>query len=430
MKKTGALVGARGLAMLCQAVLFGLLARQLSGEVMGRWLAALAVVQVVSSILDFGTTISAQRLLADSDRHSRMDALTGLRLLALASLPVGTLIFVLAASLGMSAHDLVVLYPMFFFARVLAPFTADASASGRFAALAAADLAFRVAPPVLVALRLAEPRSGAAIGSIIGGIAAVAFLRRRSGPRLARSFRWTPARTVLKNGGRFGLISTSSLLHGRNDQLILAASGYSSGLPSYAAAYRLFDATVALASGALATVLGDLHRLSDPAAWVRRAVRTYAFLGVGLTAALAAVSPLVPLVLLGRHDHAAVICALILAPSAGFGLVNGLLARIALFVRADTALLHLAGCLMISNLTLNALLLPVWGIRGAAATTTLFEALTVAATGSIVYRSLRRGALEPVESAFDITSAVTSGEPAVASPDRPMTNAAVGSTSA
>ncbi len=392
------LVVGKLLSIGLQALLFALLARRFDDAAFGSWLAAFTLAQVLAGLADFGLVTTAQRLVFT---WGRSPVLQSVQVLAIASIVVGALAFLTAGALGIGTAGLLAAFPVFVFARLQAPLLVIAAAQGRAVRIALSEVLSRALPIGIVAL---SPRSNLmfwlGVAMVVGGVVSFAVLFvPKSHAEPETSVAHTPlagARMVLREGRSFGVLTISSTVHGRNDQMFLARYGFESALPAYNAAYRLFDSVVSLSSASLMTFFKDFQLNARKSGWVERLVATSTAIAVGIAAAIWALAPRATSLLLGRVDSDAVFCARVLAVGAGAGIVNAVVVRLALVRRLDRSMLFLGVALMLTNVFANAVVLQSGGVRAAAITTTAFEFLGLTTMGTLLF--VNRGRQEKVDS--------------------------------
>jgi O-antigen/teichoic acid export membrane protein len=378
-----ALAAGRALSLLLQVVLFAVVARRMSDGAFSRWVGAIAVVSVVAALAEFGlVTAAVLDLTAGKDRAATIVATA--RLSAVTAV-VGVVAALVAAPLfGLPVGVVASLCPWFVLTKVAAAGLAVAQADGRIARLVVSDVAGRAAPVLFVLSfsSLDATRVGEALA--LGGVIAVGVIGLPGWSTTAR----VPLRPLVSASAPLGIVGATSMLHSRVDQLVLQARGLSAQLPGYAAAYRVVDAGVALASAAFATLLGEVTASTDRRALIRSRLRLSAAGAVAFAVFIVMLAPVIVHLLLGRSDTDAALALRLLAPAAAAAMANGAVSRLALLAAGPLVLLRLSATLLAVNLTANLVLVGSFGSRGSAVATSLTEGLGLAGS---VWLSRRSG---------------------------------------
>lgn len=388
MSPTVGQTGGRLLGMVAQAAAFAVLARRFDDAAFAPWLAAVALLQIAAVVAEFGLPIS-QQVVRTGTGHGDTVIGPAFLLVSLAGASTAAVVVGIGPWVGVERPVLIDLLPWFAATRLQVPGFADALFGGRWTRAVCGDLIGKAACVVLCA---ALPWRGASTANFAffagAGLTLVLTLpaRRRAG-RVGSLGR----RTVQLGRASLapGLAQAMSAVHGRNDQVVLGRSVHHPELPGYSAAYRLFEAGVAVAGAAAGTLIGDLSRVPERERrrFVRARLRQGAFLGAGAALGLAVLGPTAVGLLLGRHDPAAVRSAFALAPAVGLAVLNGFAARCVYALGGGSILVRRQVGAVLGNLSANVVVIPLGGAVAAAGTTLAFEVIWTLVSLSVL-RSL------------------------------------------
>ncbi len=373
-------------ALVLQLATLMLITRLLGVAKFGDLAAGLATVSILEAIAEFGLTATLVVRLGEAEDKA---AVVGAGVLAtvltvaaslLVIVPVGA--FVLSPHARMAA---LVLLPSSLIGVLTVTSTAYWTHRLSFRRVVGAAAAGQSAGLVAIAVAFAFGRSWTetsqlvVVGAALALAAALTFVllvpRGRGRLRLLQRSTLADARSLLAAALPLGVAASTSLIHVRADQLVLAGYGYREGLAYYALAYRALEGLVAGIAPLAVVTFGHMSRAPrDARALVARNGGAI-LCATGCFAALALILLARPVLLvLGGHSFVGAIgvCRL-LAPVVLISALNGLPAR-TLIVEGRGRLLSLVSVGGIAlNVALNLLLIPHMGIDGAATATLVTE---------------------------------------------------------
>lgn len=401
---SAAQMGGRAAAIVLQAAVVALLTRLLGQARFGDYSAGLATVGILAAVAEFGLTAMAVVRMGRGEA-----ARSVVRSCALASLVTGLVGLAIALPVSYALFDGAKRLALF----VLLPATAVELGGIGFVAYWQHRLAFArnalasaagqavgcalVAVVLLGGRRLGEASQLLAVGGamLVASATAVALLVPRGALRLAAAPRPAAARDVrslLLAALPLGLAGSLSLMHMRADQVILAALGYRTGLASYAIAYQVLQGVV-VAIGSVGAVGFSFMASSAPgdrAHHARRAASMLCDLGVVASAAVVLLAPVAVGLLGGSSYGGAVHVSRLLAPVVVLSVGNTMAGRVLIVEGRARSLVAVASVALVVNVALCLVLIPRYGIDGAAVATVCSEALGAALVVGIAERAVPR----------------------------------------
>ncbi len=395
-------MGGRAAAIVLQAASVALLTRLLGQARFGDFSAGLATVGIVAAVAEFGLTAMAVVRMGRGEA-----ARSVVRSCALASLVTGLVGLAIAVPTSFALFDaskrlaLWVLLPgtavelggiglvAYWQHRLAFARNALASAAGQAVGCAL------VAVVLLDGRRLGESAQFLAVGGAMLAASAtvVALLVPRGPDRLAGAPRSPAARDVrslLLAALPLGLAGSLSLMHMRADQVILAALGYRRSLASYAIAYQVLQGVV-VAVGSVGAVGFSFMAASssgDRARHARRSAALLCDLGVVASAGVALLAPVAVYLLGGSSYDGALHVSRLLAPVVVLSVGNTMAGRVLIVEGRARSLVYVASGALLVNVALCLLLIPRYGIGGAAVATVSSEALGAALVVAIAERAV------------------------------------------
>ncbi|MEM8924379.1 MAG: lipopolysaccharide biosynthesis protein [Actinomycetota bacterium] len=381
--------GGRVLSLGLQLLHFALLARWFGPDRFGPFAAGLALASMAGVVAEFGvpTTMLVER----AERRRSVVWSAGLRAVAL------------TAVLGSSAAAVVALLALDGEARTAALVLLAWTVAGRLRAVAVAvrqaDLAVgRVAGAEIATrgvavtaaacgwafalegdARLVAAAGGMAVGEVAGMV--VAWPGRPS------SAPWSEVVGLLRRCRHFGLTASVASVHSRIDQVLLDALRVGRGGP-YAVAYRLVDASLAVATAANALIVPLLARAEDDARWrlARAATSAAALFALAVGGAIALAAPGLVAVVGGPGYGDAVPLVRVLALVLIVAVINVPLLHLVMVAGRSERLVHINLAMVAVNLGLNLALLPRWGAEGAAWATLASETMGLVLVAGVAHR--------------------------------------------
>jgi O-antigen/teichoic acid export membrane protein len=383
VKRHDAAIAFRAVGLAANALLFAIMSRRLPPEIFGRWIGIAAAFQVLVAIAEFGTPIGQQLAAGNGGRRAVSNGAAIIHSIGSAVL-VSSVALVALTVFGFERIMVIAMVPWLVLTRLTGPLQADLAFVGRSVFVTAADAGSRLVTAAVLLVVPADPRWASLALAVAPAIVLAITLRpvpieRPSGEDLRRlvAKSWAPA------GGQ-----VIAAVHGRNDQVIIASSRHRLDLPSYAAAYRLFDAVVTVAGAASLGVIGELDRHGDVRQFVRGQLRRGAFIGVIAGLAMAITGPFVVAGLLGSFSLVGTVSAWILAVAAVPAVVNCFAARMAFGLHLGRRLTCAQIPTLCGNLAANALLIQRYGVLAAASTTLVFEVVGLIASLAVLRSGL------------------------------------------
>jgi O-antigen/teichoic acid export membrane protein len=201
------------------------------------------------------------------------------------------------------------------------------------------------------------------------------------------------SRALVQGSVTIGLALGLSLSYYRIDTVLVALVRGSREVGLYGAAFKFVELAEYLVSTIGISVFPSFTRMiAERDARIRGAVQRSVEVGLAAGLPLILGMILMPeeiIELMAGEDFVAAADALqLLAPYLGLLVMSGLLVRVLGASHRDRYLLGLAVAVLAVNVTLNLVLLPVYGFEVAAVVSVLSEAIVVAAAAWLVHRSL------------------------------------------
>lgn len=364
-------------------------ARYLSLDDFGKYVLALATMEMFRSIADFGIDIMAVRRLArtDADRGSVITSALGLK--AVLSVPALGAALVTALSLGYSSELMayVAIASLYMYLNTTTLTLATYfQASLRVKRLipvnwSASALALGL---VWLGMLLEAPVAGllaaAAAAEAYGASLTLLVLRREIKLRWRRDLRL--AWSLLREAAPIGVLSILTCAYFRVDILMLSQFTGETDVAHYGAIFRITEATLAIASAIALTLL---PLMSSAFAQGKSQARISELFEKGfrwLLAASVVIASLLTLfslpvlrLLYGARFGPASDGLAILAWSTVFMSLNILSAMVLVALNQQNVLILFAGFALALNVGLNLVLIPKFGLAGACATTVATEAV-------------------------------------------------------
>jgi len=393
----------RASTLVLQAAQLALVARLLSPVQFGSWAAATALVMVASAVADCGLGPTAVIYLAS--RAGCLDDIVAANAVAL----LGATLLTCVASIAFGASAALAtlsLVPWLVIVRLQAPSISALQQRFRFRRIVAGDvIGTSVQTVMLVGLLLAAGTTGQTVRVLlIGACLAMGGVVELKVVVIARLW---PSRSCLRRRAWLGLLGSAaslgvvngvSMLHSRVDQLILALLVSRATLGGYAVAYRVVDATVALASVASRAGFSVLvNRREEARALVTRGlVRTWAVVGMGAGLGVWLGAPMLMNVVGGGGYPAAPGLLRILAPIVAVAAINNAAGQALVADGATRFLLKISLIGLAANAVLCLTLIPELGAPGAGAASLITESFgMLMVVGRARRPGVRRGGLGP-----------------------------------
>jgi O-antigen/teichoic acid export membrane protein len=388
----GQVVG-RVVSLCLQTACFALLARQLDQSQFVSWISAVALLQLIGAIAEFGLPIGAQIALnGDSSAESHAAIVRSARRVCWTLAVSGALIAILAAPLfEIDIRSIVALLPWFLATRLQTVGVFVRLGLGQWRRVAFGDAIGRLLSLVLLASVSASVESASEalfFGAFVTLLVSWPSRTRRPDSQVMHS----AMRSLLRASVAPGLAQSSAMIHGRNDQLILARTVHSAELPAYASGYRVFEAAVAISTAAFGTLLGNLGRLPrlEVHAYYRKKLPQVVAISVGIAGALIILGPIGAAALIGEWNPSASRSASVLGAAAGLAFLNGFVARFAFALGVGPQMARRQALVLLGNLVANLVFIPRGGITVAAATTLIFELVGVLVSLGVVRLAILR----------------------------------------
>ena len=399
---TGYRVMADAAGKVASLVLYIVMARQLGAAEFGVFAFGLSFVTLVTALANFGQDrILTREVARDHGRVNAyfMNTIVLKLVLALPALVVA--VAILTAFADTETRDVVVLLGI---AVVLEQLMATCFATFQSYERLAYIPAALVTQRVLTALwAIAAMLSGAGIvavaaiylgGAIVGlAIAMWCLLARVARPRLSVWPRmW---RGLMLAAFPIGAAGIFMVVLARADMAILAALQSAEDVGEYAAAYRLFEATLFLTWGVSAAVYPVFSRLSlTSTPSVHFVFERGLKLAVALTLPLAVggavlAGPLIDL-LYGSEFEDSARALVLLSPAIALYPISYLAGYLLVSQDRQRILLPVYACVAVANVLLNLVLIPAFSLYGAAIITSISEAIVAVVLTMFAVRTVGR----------------------------------------
>lgn len=379
------LVLGRALSVGLNLAGWALMARALGPQSFGLVQFAISVVFYLSFITDLGLTTLGTREFA---RHPRpatvVHAVVGLRLLLAVIATLLGLIVAIVAPMAADQRSVALI--------VGATIAAGAlnmlwllRAQGRSSAIALQDVtsAFAlVAGAALVVLATESPVAAAAVYATTQWVAAILSLQAIGGPAVLRPT-LRRATSTLRSALPLGVAVLAVNLYYSADSVLLGVLRSTEEVGIYGAAYRLVMPWLMLASvvGLLAmpTLARLAHQDRDATETLRGLSRSLLGLGLPIAVATTLAADQLIFIVFGPDFAAAALPLAILIWSCATVYANAPFGFLLIARRQDRAYMWIAVAGAAVNLTLNAVLIPLHGVLGAATATIAAEIVVLSA---------------------------------------------------
>ncbi|MDQ3978405.1 MAG: oligosaccharide flippase family protein, partial [Actinomycetota bacterium] len=398
----------RVLTLILQALHFALIARLLDTAWFSGFVAGTALALIVHALAEFGlvhTIVLALRRATDDSR-------TVLRVAVTANLVLlGAAVSVAGAAAGRilpseGVHTFWLMLPATVCLGLQQPFIAYRRHRLEFSRLALADFVGRALPVVCLVPIFALGRSWAAsthvvaivVGLFAGALVALCLVIPARPLHALRPGRIRPGLRLIGDAAPLGATTALSLVHTRVDQIVLSAYGYRLALASYAVAYRLLDAALAVVVAASGVALPALAK-ADGRERVQIAQGQVALLGIIAVLSGSAVfvfAPQLVVVLGGERYASAAWFARLLSPALVVSVLNVGPAMVAIVQDRAKALLPIALFGVTLNLVLNLALAGRYGASAAAVVTVASETVGLLLVARVARRALPGSVSLPV----------------------------------
>ena len=383
-------------ALALQAAHFGLVARMVPPRQFAAYVAAFAVFGIAGALAEFGlvqTTVLALKRGKD-DRAVVGASLRASAFLGASAMGVAAVVVVLALPRPVWTAA-AYLIPAFVLSRVQLPFAALRQHRLQVRRLALTDVTARLVSVLSLLALLERARDydfngRMAVAGLTAAAGTLVLVLGKAGPVRLRTG-WRPAVAVIRDAVPLGLTNAASFIHVRIDQVILSAFGIVFGLAAYGVAYRVLDAAVAMVTAVgvvgfslIVNAADDEHRAEEARRFADLLGVVAVVLGIG---AFVLAPQLVRLLGGSEYDDAAWFARL-LSPVLVISVLNLGPAQVAIVQRQARSLLRVAIVCLVVNVTLNLILVPRIGVRGAVAATIVSELGGLAAVARIGAASL------------------------------------------
>lgn len=388
---TGSLVAARGVALVAGIATVTLASRYLGLAHFGALSAGMAFASLFALLTDMGlSTMATREIVRDPTReHHVLGNVVGMGLLcAVASAGLGlALMEVIYGGAGdaPTRQAIVILLAQVLVAPVSGAARAFFTARQRGYLIAFGDLALAAGMAVFTAIAVLGHLGyrGVVIGVTAGYVAqalVMALVALRTGLRLSYGGAGGMAlvRMALPLAGTMLL----NYLYFRLDVLLLSWIKTDVDVARYGLAYRVLEGLIVLPGYVMLalfpTITRSEHDRARLSATVGAALGALEAIALPLTALLAIFAPEIVVVLGGQKYSPAGPVLAILAVALGLSYLNGVFGSALLALGHQRRLLWLTAAALLINLGVNLLLIPPWGIVGAAVAVAVSEVAALA----------------------------------------------------
>lgn len=388
----------RAASVAASIISVGVLSRQLGAEGFGTWTAVAAWVTLMAPLADLGVPAVLLRDAKGPDFESELASALGLHLvLAVPALVLATASGSLVLSgrpggalvLGLASASLL---PTALYGLVQQAF----AVRRRFVVTASAEAAVRVVTAVVT---VAVVRAGVgmpwlvlllALPAVLGCLTLLVVARSLSLPLPRPRLEPARARALLARGLPIAASLALFAVYLRLDAVLLSVLSTQADVGLYGLAYRVVEAVLAVPALFMVVAYPALAAVKDEPAEFSRlttlCARGLALVAGGVLVVAGTVAPAIMVAIGGTGFRRGGGALALLLVSAAWSVGTALLGQVLILSGRTGYLLRFSACNVTANLALNMVLIPRFGVEGAAVATVLTEAAAVLVVGRRVSR--------------------------------------------